>query len=82
MTLFLLVLALMLIGVGGMAIGVMFGRKPISGSCGGLANSGVAGGGPCEVCGGDPNRCETGQGDEPANRDTGGGKTEFYNADR
>lgn len=82
MTVFLLVLALMLIGVGAMAVGVMFGRKPISGSCGGLANSGVAGGGPCEVCGGDPNRCETGEGDDTVTRDSHNEQTEFYKAGR
>ena len=32
--------------IAGMAIGVMNGRKPISGSCGGLN------GGGCELCGG------------------------------
>ena len=36
--------------VGAMSVGVLMGRKPISGSCGGLANAGV--GGPCEICGG------------------------------
>ncbi|HKI73224.1 MAG TPA: (Na+)-NQR maturation NqrM, partial [Pseudomonadales bacterium] len=39
-----------------MSVGVMRGRKPISGSCGGLANLGV--GGACEICGGDPAKCE------------------------
>jgi len=36
----------MLAVIAGMAIGVMNGRKPISGSCGGLN------GGGCELCGG------------------------------
>ena len=35
----LVTLILMLLIVAGMAIGVMAGRKPIAGSCGGLANS-------------------------------------------
>jgi len=34
----------------------LMGRKPISGSCGGLANAGV--GGPCEICGGDMSKCD------------------------
>ena len=42
--------------VTGMAIGVLRGRAPISGSCGGLNNMGVDG--ACEICGGNPARCE------------------------
>jgi hypothetical protein len=38
--------AVMLSVIGAMAIGVMNGRKPISGSCGGLN------GGRCELCSG------------------------------
>jgi hypothetical protein len=39
--------AVLLAVIAAMAIGVMNGRKPISGSCGGLN------GGGCELCGGD-----------------------------
>lgn len=39
MTYFLVTFVIMLVVVGGMAIGVMFGRRAIKGSCGGL-NSG------------------------------------------
>lgn len=42
--------AIMLAVIAGMAIGVMNGRKAISGSCGGLNN------GRCELCSGD-GRC-------------------------
>tara|TARA_B110000503_G_scaffold31714_1_gene51294 strand:- start:2559 stop:2807 length:249 start_codon:yes stop_codon:yes gene_type:complete len=43
----------------GMAIGVLMGRKPIAGSCGGMTALGmdVA----CDVCKGDPQVCETEQ---------------------
>ena len=47
----------MLLVVGAMSLGVMFGRQPIAGSCGGLKTLGIAG--ECEICGGDPNRCES-----------------------
>ena len=41
-----------------MAIGVMMGRRPISGSCGG---DGRVNGenGECAICGGDPIKCES-----------------------
>ncbi len=42
-----------------MAVGVIFGRKPITGSCGGMKALGMEM--ECEVCGGDPGRCESTQ---------------------
>ncbi|MDT8428180.1 MAG: (Na+)-NQR maturation NqrM [Pseudomonadales bacterium] len=42
--------------VAGMAIGVVMGRQPIKGSCGGMNN--VDGGSTCELCGGNPVKCE------------------------
>lgn len=39
-----------------MAIGVMFGRKPIKGSCGGLGAAGLKQ--DCEICGGEPELCK------------------------
>ncbi|EAR60599.1 (Na+)-NQR maturation NqrM [Neptuniibacter caesariensis] len=39
-----------------MSVGVLMGRKPISGSCGGLANVGIEG--KCSICGDDPQKCE------------------------
>ena len=42
----IITVAVMLSVIGAMAIGVMNGRKPISGSCGGLN------GGGCELCSG------------------------------
>lgn len=59
-----------------MAVGVMRGRKPISGSCGGLANLGI--GGACEICGGDPNKCEA-EDALPGGRKS---RTDFYDASR
>ncbi len=56
MTEFFVVLGVMLLVVTLMSIGVLMGRKPIAGSCGGMKALGmdVA----CDICGGDKNRCE------------------------
>ena len=40
-----------------MAIGVLLGRKPIAGSCGGMKALGMEM--ECEICGGDVAKCET-----------------------
>ena len=40
-----------------MAVGVIAGRDPIKGSCGGIGALGIDQ--SCEICGGDPQRCET-----------------------
>lgn len=50
-----------------MAVGVMAGREPLKGSCGGLNKLGLRDG-DCPVCGGNPAKCETtaGQADAPA----------------
>ena len=39
-----------------MAVGVLRGRAPIAGSCGGLNNLGVDG--ACEICGGNRSKCD------------------------
>ena len=52
----LLVFAFMLLVVLGMAVGVIFGRKPIAGSCGGIANLGIEK--ECSICGGSREKCE------------------------
>lgn len=51
----LLSLAVFAVVMLGMAVGVMFKRKPLAGSCGGLS---AFTGGECEICGGDPQKCE------------------------
>ena len=56
MSLFPIVFLVMLLLVAAMAIGVMFGRKPIAGTCGGLNIMGADG--ACEICGGRPEACE------------------------
>lgn len=57
MTTALLAFGLMALIMAGMAVGVMMGRQPISGSCGGAARLGI--GGKCSLCGDDPSQCES-----------------------
>ena len=64
MTTVVLAFGIMLLIVAGMAIGVVFGRRPISGSCGGLASVGIDA--ECEICGGNPARCEANGSDSAA----------------
>lgn len=52
----LAVFIIMLLVVLGMSVGVLFGRKPIAGSCGGIANLGIEK--ECSICGGDRQKCE------------------------
>ncbi|MBT3518640.1 MAG: (Na+)-NQR maturation NqrM [Candidatus Marinimicrobia bacterium] len=46
-------ICILLIAISGMAIGVIFNNKPLSGSCGGLNPNGV-----CSLCGGNPENCD------------------------
>lgn len=63
---FVLAFLAMLTIVAAMSVGVVFGRRPIRGSCGGLGALGIDA--ECEICGGNSDRCaETRAGDGPAN---------------
>ncbi|BEH14135.1 (Na+)-NQR maturation NqrM [Marinobacter sp. KM021] len=53
---FLLVLFIVGILIAGMSIGVIFGRKPISGTCGGIGALGISQ--SCDICGGNTQKCE------------------------
>ncbi|ARU56663.1 MAG: (Na+)-NQR maturation NqrM [Pseudomonadales bacterium] len=57
MSVFFVVFGVMLLIVVAMSVGVLMGRKPISGSCGGMSALGmdVA----CDICKGDKAVCET-----------------------
>lgn len=55
MTLFLSVCILLLV-VGIMSVGVIMGREPIKGSCGGMSALGMDT--ACDICGGNTSRCE------------------------
>ncbi len=77
MTVFFLTLLVVGLVIAAMAVGVIMGREPIKGSCGGMGALGIDT--ACEICGGDPARCEE------ETRDGGGpGETSrlFYRADR
>jgi hypothetical protein len=57
MEIYLIVFAVMGVLILAMSIGVIFARKPISGSCGGMSALGmdVA----CDICKGDKSKCES-----------------------
>ena len=74
MTVFLAVFGIMLIIVAAMAVGVIFGRKPIAGSCGGMAALGMES--ACDICGGDKRKCEK-ESKEAASKSDG---AQFYDA--
>ena len=68
---FVLVFLIMLSAVAAMAVGVMFGREPIRGSCGGLGQVGIDA--DCELCGGSASRCAEARGlslEEPTDDST------------
>lgn len=56
MEIFLIVFTVMLLLVIAMSVGVIMGKKPISGSCGGMSALGMEV--ACDVCGGDKSKCE------------------------
>ncbi|HDY81477.1 MAG: hypothetical protein DRQ65_01255 [Gammaproteobacteria bacterium] len=56
MTLFLISLLVIGLVMAGMAVGVIAGRSPIKGSCGGMGTLGIDT--ACDLCGGDPKRCD------------------------
>lgn len=56
MELFLISLLVIALVVAGMSVGVLAGRPPIKGSCGGVGALGIDN--SCDICGGDPKRCD------------------------
>ena len=46
-------IVILCIAISAMSIGIIFNRKPLSGSCGGLDPNG-----DCSICGGNQNKCE------------------------
>lgn len=76
MLVFLLTVMVFGLAIAGMAVGVMAGREPIKGSCGGIGALGL--GQVCEICGNDPARCEV---EEPRDAPVAG-SGRFYDASK
>ena len=62
MSTMILAFFIMLVIMAAMAIGVLFGRAPIAGSCGGMKALGLDV--ECEICGGNPDLCDAGSIDQ------------------
>ena len=56
MTLFLITVLVLCVVMAAMAVGVINGRAPIKGYCGGMGALGMDT--ACDICGGDPQRCD------------------------
>ena len=74
MTMILTAFVAMMVIVAAIAIGVIMGRKPIAGSCGGMSAIGMDT--ACDICGGDKKKCEK-ESKEAAKHSAG---AEFYDA--
>lgn len=58
MAMLLVTLGVMLLVVTAMSVGVIMGRKPITGSCGGVGAALGQKDYVCDLCGNDENKCE------------------------
>lgn len=77
MSLFLISALVIGLVMAAMAVGVMNGRSPIKGSCGGMGALGIDT--ACEICGGDPQRCD----EETRDGEVGKANPElYYTADK
>ena len=77
MALFLISMLVIGLVMAGMAVGVIAGRAPIKGSCGGMGALGIDT--ACDLCGGDPRRCD----EETRDGEVGKNNPElFYSADK
>lgn len=58
MTEILLSIVMFCVLIAAMAVGVLMGGKPIAGSCGGVGAALGEANYNCDICGGDPNKCD------------------------
>lgn len=77
MTTFIITLLVFALVLAIMAVGVIMGREPIKGSCGGMGALGIDQ--ACDICGGDPQRCD----EETRDGDVGKASPgQYYPADK
>ena len=62
MQMFFVTLAALLLFVVAMSVGVLMGRKPLKGSCGGVGAALGEEDYVCDICGGDPQKCDEQEG--------------------
>lgn len=69
---FVLVFIVLMLIIAAMAVGVMMGKKPLKGSCGGVGAALGEKDYSCDICGDDPNKCDeisqAGSGDNKGQR--------------
>lgn len=58
MEILIITFVVMLLVIAATSVGVMFGRAPIKGSCGGVGAALGEKDYTCPICGDDPNKCE------------------------
>lgn len=74
MALFLISILVIGLVIVGMSVGVLAGRSPIKGSCGGMGALGIDT--ACDLCGGNPQRCD----EQTRNGDVGRAAPELYHS--
>ncbi len=72
MSMFLISVLVIGLVIAGMSVGVIMGRGPIKGSCGGMGALGIDT--ACDICGGDPKRCD----EETRDGEVGRNNPELY----
>ena len=77
MNVILLSFVVLLFIVIAMSVGVLCGRKPIKGSCGGMSSLGMET--ACDICGGDTQKCDKKQAKNSSKASDNKSDATFYN---